>query len=1236
MPIARPAALTPLSGAGLVAVRFRLAPLGRRSDDLTLALRIEEHYPELNDALASTVQFLGQPLDSAQSGSPAIRRAAMEKALRQAADLDFNEIIDRRGVGLLSLASVALGTLAVLLLVGYPERARKALLRLADPFGPHTWTELNLGSCPQRVAQGRPYVLRGEVGGVIPGQVRIEVEGSTRSDRNVPIKKDDHGSGSFLAALDMTQQRGRFRFRVLANDAAFPRQGWHEVEVLPPPRLVMLDGLPSPQIELRYPAYTDLPSPHQLSPGTRHLEAVAGTHVTLRGAVDRPLGQAWIEFKPDYSYVKPAAALAMLASRQPLEALVTAGCGHAAWGRVPAELSDDGKLLTVRFIPWVSGSYVLHLEDSEGLSKEYEADLRVLVDPPPVVTLERPASKQNLLPSAEVPLRLVVEDETYAVRSVVLEYRRKNAEGRWLDAEPRRLPLYHHQALGRALPRLAAALAPAPLAGSLTPSPLGEEGWGPPWRLRPKRLVIARSWPLAGLFKEGDIVVLQAWADDFNDVFSPNLGNRSQEVELHIIGRNELAHILDEGLAQVQQELLRVQKMQEEALNAVKEVQGELKKMEGQKPANAEEAAEQPKKVFKLHDQLVETEQQQKQIQQRVGARPEEGLRAEIAKLQQMIRDNKLPPSALEDRLKTVKSELERLSREELQQIEPELAAARKELEKAAQPTPKKPEPNQGALDKARQHQQQAKKTIDDLLRFLDPWASMHQVKGEARAILKRQQELHKQTQNLGQGLMNPEEFKNTLEKTADGQMQLAERTQQLQNTIDEAGKNRQAQGDKHTAKVLDEAARLAKNAQLPEKMRAVKDKLDNKEKGSNKPSPLLNEAQDLQQKNIKQLEKILNALEERREEEVQERLTKKLPKAKKELENLVEDLERLQKAVHDNKGHPDKLAELARQHRELEEKVKEQARQLARLQAEQASRELDKAAQELDKAAQQLERGDNPEEAQEQARQRLEKAQDRLEDVEDELAREQLARIADQLKGLKERQDAAGERSRELHKKVLQRQRWSRELLESLGTLIDAQEGLVKETDSLREKLKQALVFELILDKTVGAMKNAALALAKRKDKGLERILPPDDKEGLDKEEIADENRLAEEIHKLQEEAGRRLQRLLDALKEEALAREQQKQKEKKEDGGPAGEPNQPRALRGDGIPPLAQLKALREEQLEINERTRAFAEKQRDLANLTEEQRAELNQIQNDQARLQQLFQQMTAPSDKKGDNP
>lgn len=83
-----------LGTTGVVAYRVIFVPLTSRSDDLSLALQIEEHYPELNDALASTVQFMQEPEDG--PGSVGMRKAAIQRTLALTENLDFGKILPRR------------------------------------------------------------------------------------------------------------------------------------------------------------------------------------------------------------------------------------------------------------------------------------------------------------------------------------------------------------------------------------------------------------------------------------------------------------------------------------------------------------------------------------------------------------------------------------------------------------------------------------------------------------------------------------------------------------------------------------------------------------------------------------------------------------------------------------------------------------------------------------------------------------------------------------------------------------------------------------------------------------------------------------------------------------------------------------------------------------------------------------------------------------------------------------
>src|SRR5437899_3325650 len=103
-----------LTAAGYVGYCYLIHPWREKTDDLSLALKVEERYPELNDALASTVQFL-QEADADKGDSPALRREAVERALRQAQNCDFDAVVDRRGTRWLALSTGSLGVLTFFL-----------------------------------------------------------------------------------------------------------------------------------------------------------------------------------------------------------------------------------------------------------------------------------------------------------------------------------------------------------------------------------------------------------------------------------------------------------------------------------------------------------------------------------------------------------------------------------------------------------------------------------------------------------------------------------------------------------------------------------------------------------------------------------------------------------------------------------------------------------------------------------------------------------------------------------------------------------------------------------------------------------------------------------------------------------------------------------------------------------------------------------------------------------------
>src|SRR5262249_26375227 len=132
------------------------------------------------------------------------------------------------------------------------------------------------------------------------------------------------------------------------------------------------------------------------------------------------------------------------------------------------------------------------------------------------------------------------------------------------------------------------------------------------------------------------------------------------------IGRTALEQILNQEQAKVQQEILRLREKQREAREKVAEVEKRLRK--GDK-LSADDL-----------NNLLQAEQAQQQGREGVGS-PKEGLRKEVNRILETLRQNRMEKSGTRDVMDNVARELERIAGSELEQIEPRLTNARKQAE---------------------------------------------------------------------------------------------------------------------------------------------------------------------------------------------------------------------------------------------------------------------------------------------------------------------------------------------------------------------------------------------------------------------------------------------------------------------------------------------------------------------------------------------------------------------------
>jgi hypothetical protein len=233
---------------------------------------------------------------------------------------------------------------------------------------------------------------------------------------------------------------------------------------------------------------------------------------------------------------------------------------------------------------------------------------------------------------------------------------------------------------------------------------------------------------------------------------------------------------------------------------------------------------------------------------------------------------------------------------------------------------------------------------------------------------------------------------------------------------------------------------------------------------------------------------------------------------------------------------------------------------------------------------------------------------------VDQELAREKLAKIADQLKRFRERQESFITEADRIQQQTLQHQIWDRALLGSLHDLGENQKILGEETEGLgKDKLVGAKVFAHILSKAAGGMKQAAEAIQKQFDKARETPEKPE---------------MELEIAKYQREALRRIAQLLGALKpEKDLAQVSQPKGERQ------GEGTGKTKGEGDGIGVLAQLKGLRLLQYEVYERTESFGKKHPEPTKLTAEEQRELENLRKEQQEIAQMLEELTRGNELEG---
>jgi len=1250
-----------LVAAGALALRDVFGPSRRTVKPIGVAMLLEERFPKFNDALASAVEFSAMT-PKEKPASARFRKVAIARATNALERFELGEIVPSgrawRAFGLAMLALLIAAPLAL----ANTARAKHAAIRFVDPYGAHPWptkTQIRVtqpAQFPLRLAKGDALDIHFRVQGVIPDQATLSVRFDNGNGfeevaaLTPPEGKKGTVEGQFR--LDAHRIPRDFEFRLSANDGG---TDWLKVDVAPPPKLVPVEGRASPQMHLTFPRYTDL-APADLPDGASAVEAVHGTRIRFRAAADRRIVSAALVPQVEREGLELAASVAGLAGTNPFAALGSQLLADDVPKDIPVTVGGaDGTRLDAEFVPHIAGLYNLRFTDETGLSGSRMLDFRFTPDPAPIISMDRPLLGQDpqvLLPTASVMVQARAEDRTFAVRRLVVEYRFGDA-----NAPMRELLLAEPQS-GPSAPQFAIL----GFAASVDHSTLDRVRLA-----KPIALAGAMTIPLSRFRKsdgtppaDGDTLVVAAAATDFDDITALKEPGRSKPAfEIRIVSKVGLDGLLQLELGKLRPQVLKLREEQ----RAVRERTDEANRA-------AQDGKLTPDEVAKLN----QAEKDQRAIQNQI-ADPRDGLKAQAQKLKDLVQANTLPRSPTTDRVEAVAEDLARIADQNLDPIDQAIAKAKNETDKGPKPDAKKVAEE---LKAAVKEQKAAETTLDLVLKQLEQWAGAGELRAEALNLKdqtnKAGEQGAKATDKVKPGKpaeqLKPGE-KAQLDRAADKFNQLADRAAAALGKAERLAAEKEAQAQDLQAQAdakAEEAKKAAAEAEMQSKgsdaaddakakadgARAEVDELKKRAKQAQAEADALRAAvqkaggqelvedlrtagKELQQNNPAQsndakqsaadkLAKLAEALGEKPEETGDE--LKKKKQTADDIDKLAAEQDELRKKakaagmIPDETKRKDELAKLAREQEKLKKKTEAAAEKLTRDRQQDAADKLRQSAEQMDAAKKELENGMVPQEKQDDALQKLDEAVTKLDKDREKdaakLSQEKREELAERLKALRDRLKASDGEAGRIQADVLKEMGWDRAKIAGVGDLEDRTKGIAEELRGFAEKQLEPLpVFKQLTEQAASLTEKSGKLFGERKAE----ILDAAGQHFDPKAEAATDDRTRRPLRT----ALRRLDHILESISEKP--KPMPMGAPPMPDMPPGGDmPPMPEGgMKPGGIPPLAQLKALRAIQVEVNERTASLAKLQPDKSKLNDADREELDELERTQRDVAELLEKL-----------
>jgi hypothetical protein len=593
--------------------------------------------------------------------------------------------------------------------------------------------------------------------------------------------------------------------------------------------------------------------------------------------------------------------------------------------------------------------------------------------------------------------------------------------------------------------------------------------------------------------------------------------------------------------------------------------------------------------------QMQSAELTQRQVQ-RLLVEPETGVTARVESILKRIDENRLDNDAIRERMQLMLQKIRGLGQNQLPIVHRELTAALKTARAKLTNAKSESAKSQvgGRIQLTTATQDQIIQVLESLLGQLTQWDSYQRVARDINNVKREQQEVTQKTDDLRLKLLQstnqltPAE-KAELKRVANRQKELARRFERIQSRMEQMSSNLKEK-DPMAAKTLGDALEKSRSLAITGQMRESARHLEENQVG---------QANQRQQDVDAALEELLDALANRREQQLSRKI-EQLKEAEAQLETLQRRQQQLREQLEKAGEEPDarkreqELQRLSKQQQKLAEETKKMAQRLEKLQAPKAAQKTQQASGQQDGASKagdegkQKDAADLAKEAEDLLEEAKKEVQEQVKKAEQDLFFEQLAKLEQAIEGLVMRQESVRDQTIELNDLRESQKDWRREQVPTVRNIAAEERLLGEECGALAEKVAQAEAFALGLR---GAMREMLRAAGR-----------------LDQLETGAQTQETIEV------ARNRLVQLQEALKPP-----QPNNEDNNRDNNPGEEQENPdQQPPSDQIQSLAELKLLKSMQVEINRRTTELEERKVRDGSLEDDAENELVELSQEQGHL------------------